>query len=94
VKNRLDLDRLRVRGRGAVFRVVLVKLAGWNVLRAAASGKLRARIATKMQGMLEVGDPAQTGQPSRRFAAFVDHVRHVLPQAIRSPSRHPISCSA
>jgi hypothetical protein len=94
VKNRLGLDRLRVRGRGAVFRVLLLKLAGWNVLRAAASGKLRAWIATKMQGMLEASGPAQTGQPPHRFAAFVDHVRHVFPQAVQSPSRLPISCSA
>ena len=42
LKNRLGLGRLRVRGRGSVFRVVWHKLAGWNVLRAAASTKLRA----------------------------------------------------
>ncbi len=42
LKNRLGLDRLRVRGRGSVFRVILHKVAGWNVLRAAASKKLRA----------------------------------------------------
>ena len=40
LKNRLGLGRLRVRGRGSVFRVILHKLAGWNVLRAAASKKL------------------------------------------------------
>ena len=41
LKNRLGLDRLRVRGRGSVSRVILHKVAGWNVLRAAASKKLR-----------------------------------------------------
>ena len=41
LKNRLDLGRLRVRGRGSVFRVLRHKVAGWNVLRAAASAKLR-----------------------------------------------------
>src|SRR5208337_2379081 len=40
LKNRLGLGRLRVRGRGSVFRVIWHKLAGWNVLRAAASKKL------------------------------------------------------
>ena len=40
LKNRLDLGRLRVRGRGSVFRVLRHKVAGWNVLRAAASAKL------------------------------------------------------
>ena len=42
LKNRLGLGHLRVRGRGSVFRVLLHKVAGWNVLRAAASEKLRA----------------------------------------------------
>ena len=42
LKNRLGLGRLRVRGRGSVFRVLLHKVAGWNVLRAAASKKLSA----------------------------------------------------
>ena len=37
LKNRLGLKRLRVRGRGSVFRVILHKVAGWNVLRAAAA---------------------------------------------------------
>ena len=40
LKNRLGLARLKVRGRGSVFRVILHKVAGWNVLRAAASTKL------------------------------------------------------
>ena len=39
LKNRLGLKRLRVRGRGSVFRVILHKVAGWNVLRAAAAQK-------------------------------------------------------
>ena len=41
LKNRLGMKRLRVRGRGSVSRVILHKVAGWNVLRAAASTKLR-----------------------------------------------------
>ena len=40
LKNRLGLKRLRVRGRGSVFRVILHKVAGWNVLRAAAAQKM------------------------------------------------------
>ncbi|MEI7923819.1 MAG: transposase [Planctomycetota bacterium] len=34
LKNRLGLGRLRLRGRGSVFRVIQHKIAGWNVLRA------------------------------------------------------------
>lgn len=54
LKNRLGLGRLRVRGRGSVFRVLLHKVAGWNVLRAAASEKLRTwvrgRVAQTLKG--------------------------------------------
>src|SRR4051794_13950582 len=53
VKNRLGLGRLRVRGRGSVFRVIQHKLAGWNVLRAAASKKLRAWVAEKVARSLK-----------------------------------------
>ena len=41
LENRLDLGRPRMPGRGSVFRVVLHKIAGWNLLRAAASTKPR-----------------------------------------------------
>ena len=53
LKNRLGLGKLPVRGRGSVFRVVWHKLAAWNVLRAAASAKLRAGINEQMAGMLK-----------------------------------------
>jgi hypothetical protein len=48
LKNRLGLGRLPVRGRGSVFRVLLHKVAGWNVLRAAASPSLRARVRVQV----------------------------------------------
>ena len=53
LKNRLGLGRLRVRGRGSVFRVIRHKLAGWNVLRAAASTKLRAWVAEQVARIAE-----------------------------------------
>jgi Transposase DDE domain len=55
LKNRLGMKRLRVRGRGSVFRVILHKVAGWNVLRAAASEKMRAWIKTQVAGTLKGG---------------------------------------
>ncbi len=55
LKNRLGLKRLRVRGRGSVSRVILHKVAGWNVLRAAASKELRAWIKTQVAGTLKGG---------------------------------------
>jgi hypothetical protein len=55
LKNRLGMDRLRVRGRGSVFRVILHKVAGWNMLRAAASTKLRARVKARVAQALKGG---------------------------------------
>ena len=56
LKNRLGLDRLRVRGRGSVFRVILHKVAGWNVLRAAASEALCARVRAQVARTLKVSE--------------------------------------
>jgi hypothetical protein len=56
LKNRLGLGRLKVRGRGSVFRVILHKVAGWNVLRAAASTKLRAWVSVQVAQTLKGGE--------------------------------------
>ena len=45
LKRRLGLGRLRVRGQRAVFHAIYLKVAGWNLLRAAASGRLRQKVA-------------------------------------------------
>ena len=63
LKNRLGLGRLRVRGRGSVFRVLLHKVAGWNVLRAAASAKLRAWVKTQVAQTLKGGGSGPTARP-------------------------------
>ncbi len=68
LKNRLGLGRLRVRGRGSVFRVILHKVAGWNVLRAAASAKLRAWVKTQVAQTLKSGG---SGPNARPFAPVV-----------------------
>ncbi len=41
LKRRTGLGRLRVRGQPSVFRSILLKVAGWNILRAAACAKMR-----------------------------------------------------
>ena len=56
LKNRLGLKRLRVRGRGSVFHVILHKVAGWNVLRAAASQKMRAWVSGQVAQTLKEGE--------------------------------------
>src|SRR5205814_1643423 len=48
LKRRLGLGFLRVRGRKAVFHALYLKVAGWNLLRAASSGKLRDRVARRL----------------------------------------------
>jgi hypothetical protein len=63
LKNRLGLGHLRVRGRGSVFRVLLHKVAGWNVLRAAASEKLRARVKTQVAQTLKGSGFGAIGEP-------------------------------
>ena len=63
LKNRLGLGRLRVRGRGSVFRVLLHKVAGWNVLRAAASAKLRAWVKTQVARTLKSGESGPIARP-------------------------------
>jgi hypothetical protein len=63
LKNRLGLGRLRVRGRGSVFRVLLHKIAGWNVLRAAASTKLRAWVKTQVARTLKESESGPNGRP-------------------------------
>ena len=45
VKRRTGMARLRVRGSPAVFASILLKVTGWNILRAAASMKMRAWMA-------------------------------------------------
>ena len=62
VKNRLGMGQLRVRGRGSVFRVIMHKLAGWNILRAAASKKLRAWVTERVVRTLGAGISRQFGQ--------------------------------
>jgi hypothetical protein len=42
LKRRTGLGRLRVRGQPRVFRSILLKVAGWNILRAAGCAKMRS----------------------------------------------------
>jgi Transposase DDE domain len=67
LKNRLDLKRLRVRGRGSVFRVILHKVTGWNVLRAAASTTMREWVRNEVAQTLKGAESGPTG----RLCAFV-----------------------
>jgi len=76
LKNRLDLGKLRVRGRGSVFRVVWHKLAGWNLLRAAASKKLRAWVAQQVASALKTAQSAGSAATFGAVWGLGDHRRH------------------
>jgi hypothetical protein len=56
LKRREGLGRLRVRGRLAVASSLLLKIAGWNLLRASTSGALCARISKIIDKLVEMGD--------------------------------------
>jgi Transposase DDE domain len=68
LKNRLELKRLKIRGRGSVFRVILHKAAGWNVLRAAASKKMRAWVSGQVTQTFKGGE---SGPNERLFAPLL-----------------------
>ena len=44
-----------------MFRVLYHKIAGWNMLRAAASEKVRAWVAAQVAKSLGMGDAAEPG---------------------------------
>ncbi len=81
LKNRLGLGQLRVRGRGSVFRVIWHKLAGWNVLRAAASTKLRAWVAERIARTLKKSETAPFGTSFSALLRPTGHRRHVFRRA-------------
>jgi len=76
LKNRLGLGRLAVRGRGSVFRVVWHKLAGWNVLRAAAATKLRAWVSEQVARASKARVSAPFGAGLRAVRRLGDHGQH------------------
>ncbi len=59
LKRRLGLGRLRVRGSPSVNAAILLKVTGWNILRASEAQKVRAYVMEKMaregRGRLSTG---------------------------------------
>ena len=78
LKNRLGLGRLRVRGRPGVYRVIQHKIAGWNVLRASASAKMREVVAQRMSEACPWGCSGQFG----RFLACINWLKWDLNDAL------------
>ncbi|MBA2624600.1 MAG: transposase [Acidimicrobiia bacterium] len=78
LKNRLGLGHLSVRGLGSVSRVLLHKLAGWNVLRASASKKLKAWVASRVAETLGNGDCGRFGGRIGHVGRLVGRVERVF----------------
>ncbi len=92
IKRRTGLGRLRVRGQPRVFTEMLLRLAGWNILRAAVCPTLRERVAERALA-------AFAGTLCRRFLAVIRQVAlsQAMPQPIRplsSPCRSFLSLAS
>jgi len=83
LKRRLGLGRVRCRGRPRVFYKIVMKVCGWNILRAAAAETLRRRVA-------EIMRKRGLGGPVGAFFALIGrHIgfrrTHKRPQPKNSP---------
>ena len=52
LKRKTGLGQLRVRGRPAVYHAIYLKIAGWNILRAAACAKMRELVHQRASAAL------------------------------------------
>jgi hypothetical protein len=86
LKNRLGLGSLSVRGLKGVSRVLLHKLAGWNVLRASASKKMKAWVASRVSETLGIGDCEGPGSLFHRLGRPVGRQIRVFCR-VASPDR-------
>jgi len=87
LKNRLRLGKLRVRGRGSVFRVIWHKITGWNLLRAAASEKVRAVIAKAMAIQAKLRGSTQSGKASNHGFGLLSTLQASLRRLSDSKTR-------
>ena len=94
LKNRAGLGSLKVRGRGSVFRVLYHKLAGWNMLRAAASETMRAWVATQVAKALGLRAFAQAGVPSALILARAGRYGSINHRAEPKKDQISIACAA
>jgi hypothetical protein len=87
LKNRLDLGSLSVRGLKSVSRVLLHKLAGWNVLRATASQKLKTWVASRVAETLGTDDFGGPGSLFHRLGRLVGRQVSVFCRVVQPDQR-------
>ena len=66
LKRKMGLGQLRIRGSPTVRHAILLRIAGWNMLRATASAKLRAMVLEKLR---KLGLAGGLGALRARFLA-------------------------
>ena len=63
IKRKTGLGRLRVRGRKSVFNAIFLKTAGWNILRALQSKKMKTKIAQLVEKRTEKRNSSMNLRP-------------------------------
>ena len=74
LKRRMGFGRLRCRGRPRVFHKIVMKVCGWNILRAAAMETLHRRVAEIMK---KLGHGSHRS-PFSAFAELLGRLKHRL----------------
>jgi hypothetical protein len=74
LKRTTGLSRLRVRGKASVFNAMLLKIAGWNIMRSSTNSKLLARLLKEFGGFggLSCAICSAVNAFLARFAASTD----------------------
>ncbi len=80
IKRRVGLARLRVRGEAHVFNAILLKLVGWNILRAAACTKMRELVAERARTASCGAQLDRLWRVIRHSAVFLAIQRSFFPQ--------------
>jgi hypothetical protein len=94
VKRRTGLGRLRVRGRAQVFNAILLRLAGWNILRATVCATMRKLVAesARLASLTASLSPIPGG--ICRLAAHAALRRVIRPQPTNSSRTSGLSIAA
>ena len=67
LKRVTGLGRLRVRGKASVFHSLLLKVAGWNILRAASSKRLMASLKGLLAALIDLVHHLENRQRMQAF---------------------------
>jgi len=77
IKRRTGMARLRIRGKKGVFHAIILKVAGWNILQAARSEKMRRYVSKEMEKAKQSGQGAPALRSVcgywRMLTAYVSH---------------------